>query len=192
MWWLSRVRLVLARRPWLYWLIAGTFAALAALQVWAAHDDALRSRDSWGTTRQVWVVSADVAAGGAIVAERHEYPVAVLAGDVVDDLPIGAIAARPLARGSVLTADAMVGDQAIAPDWVVVALAAEHAPTLVDGDGVTLFAGGVRLCDGRVVGVTEASVEAGVPPECAAQVSTQLTATDILLARHPWAPSRRT
>jgi hypothetical protein len=189
MWWLARVRLVLARRPWLYWLMAGCIAAPAGLQVWSVHDAAVQARAAWGATRAVWVVAADTAAGQPVVAERHDYPTAVLAGDVIDDLPPDPIAARHLAHGTVLTADALVGPQALAPDWVVVALGAERAPSLVAGDGVSLFAAGTRLCDGTVAAATAERVEVGVPPDCAATVSSQLAAADIVVTRRA---SRRT
>jgi hypothetical protein len=192
MWWLARARLVLARRPWLYWLIAGCIAAPAGLQVWSAHDDAVRARTAWGTTRAVWVVAADTAAGAPVVVERHDYPSAVLAGDVVDDLPPAPVAARALARGTVLTTDALIGSHALAPDWVVVALSAEHAPSLLAGDDVSLFSAGTRLCDGTVAAATADRVEVGVPPDCAAQVSSQLAAADILVTRRASRVSRRT
>jgi hypothetical protein len=189
---LARVRLVLARRPWLYWLMAGCVAAPAGLQVWSVHDAAVQARAAWGDARPVWVVAADTPAGAPVVVERRDYPSAMLVDDVIDDVPTAPIAARPLARGTVLTADAVVGPQALSPDWVVVPLSAEHAPSLIPGDAVTLFAAGIRLCDGTVTAATGERVEAGIPPDCAMQVSTQLTTAEILVTRRAPGASRRT
>jgi hypothetical protein len=70
-----------------------------------------------------------------------------------------------------------------------VALGAERAPSLVAGDGVSLFAAGTRLCDGTVAAATAERVEVGIPPDCAATVSSQLAAADIVVTRRA---SRRT
>ena len=67
---LPRVRLALARRPWLYWLCVAVCAAVVWFSVAAAQERVSAARDSWGTTRTVWVTTGEVAAGEAVVAAR--------------------------------------------------------------------------------------------------------------------------
>lgn len=196
MWWLARVRLVLARRPWLYWTLAGWLAAMAGLQVWSVSDDAVRARHVWGTTRAVWVVTSDAHPGDPVAVARRDYPVAVLPSTALGSPPSAPVAARPLAAGTVLAIGDLADAGTVPADWVIVAVAAEHAPTLTPGDQVALFAAGQSLCDG-IAAATGASpdvaqVEVGVPLACAAQLSIHLAAADVVLTRRAAGASRRT
>ena len=189
MWWLARVRLVLARRPWLYWALSGSLAAMAALQVWSAYDDASRAREAWGTARTVWVVTKDTAVGDPVALERRDYPAAMVPTAALEAVPAEPAAARSLAAGAVLTADDLAGGRAVPADWVVVAIAGEHTPTLTPGDRVAVLAAGQTLCDGLVAATGSSlevtQVEVGIPIACAAQVSAESATGTITLARHP-------
>ena len=189
MWWLPRVRMVLARRPWLYWAMAASLAAIAGLQVWSASDDATRTRDAWGTTRAVWVVIDDAAPGRPVAAERRDYPAAMVPVAALDAAPTAPVAARPLIAGTVLAPGDLADERTVPADWVVVAIAAEHTPTLTTGDRVGLFAAGQSLCDGIVAVASSspdaAQVEVGVPVACAAQVSVESPTGALTVARHP-------
>ena len=57
----ARVRHVLARRPWLYWLAVLRLAATAGLVVADAAAGVEAARRSWGATRPVVVAVVDVA-----------------------------------------------------------------------------------------------------------------------------------
>ena len=71
---LPRLRLALARRPWLYWLLVCVCGATVWLGLAAAHTRADRARTQWGTTRSVWVARTAIAAGDPLLAtaeDRH-------------------------------------------------------------------------------------------------------------------------
>jgi hypothetical protein len=181
--WLPRLRLAFARRPWLYWLVAGSLIVLAWWQVSSVHAAARRARDAWGTTVEVWVSSTDAAAGAPLAIERREYPTAMVPTSALADLHEPVIAARHVAAGAVLVGADVVGDHALPDSWIVFAIAADGAPALVQGDGVAVFAAGQRLCDGTVAAPPGEQVEFGVPAECGGAVGNAVALGEVVLAR---------
>ena len=77
---LAMVRRVLARRPWIYWLVVAAVAAgcaIATASVLGGVDD---ERARWGDTAVVLVADRDVAAGeplADLLTERR-YPIAMI------------------------------------------------------------------------------------------------------------------
>lgn len=183
MWLLPRLRLALARRPWLYWLLVGAAAALTWWRVAALHDDAERARASWGTAVEVWVVAADTPHGQPVTANRRTLPAAAVPVTAVREFEPGAVAARDLVAGAVLLPTDLMGDAATPPGWVVVAVGA-RAPHLVVGDMVTVFVGGRQVCDGRAAGeVVDETVELALPSECAATLSVAASTSEVVVGR---------
>ncbi len=185
---LPRVRLALARRPWLYWLCVAVCAAVVWFSVAAAQERVSAARDSWGTTRTVWVTTGEVAAGEAVVASPREHPLAVVPAAALRSLPADAVAARSIATGEVLVADDLAGESLAPSGWVVFAVPADAAPTLAVLDRVVVFGSGQRWCDGIVVASAEVEtevVEVAVAPGCAADLSAQLALGATTLARLP-------
>ncbi len=180
---LPKVRLLLARRPWLYWLCTAVCAAIAWAAVGSAQGAAVRERQRWGTTRAVWVTTQPASPGGPLTAERREYPLAVVPGDALTTLPAAATAAHPLARGEVLVAADLAGAVAIPSGWVAFAITGDEVPHLVPGDAAALFGQGARWCDGVVLAVLDTHVEVAVPPECADGLSAVLAVGEVVLAR---------
>ena len=180
---LPKVRLLLARRPWLYWLCAGVCAAIAWAAVGAAQSAAVRERQRWGTTRTVWVTTQTASPGEQVAAEHREYPLAMVPTDALDTLPSAATAAHMLARGEVLVAADLVGAVAIPSGWVAFAITGDDVPHLVPGDSAVLFGQGTRWCDGVVLALLDNTVEVAVPPECADGLSAVLTVGEVVLAR---------
>lgn len=83
----ARARLVLARRPWLYW---GAVAVVAALVALATHHrlaaiDAARAE--WGTTRTVLVADGRLEPGDRIAGRLVELPEAAVPPQALADLP---------------------------------------------------------------------------------------------------------
>ena len=114
----ARVRLVLARRPWAYWLIVATLAALPAL---AVHDHMTRldqARRSWDETRLVLVASTTLGPGEPILTRTVEVPVALLPAGALEELPAGARLRQRVADGEVLTCLLYTSDAA--DDFAVV------------------------------------------------------------------------
>ena len=95
---LPRLRLLLARRPWLYWLVVGLCASVVWLSVSAAAEGVEAERARWGTTQRVWVTSAPVAAGSSVVAVARDYPQAMVPSAALTEEPVG-VATHALAAG---------------------------------------------------------------------------------------------
>jgi hypothetical protein len=185
-----RLRLLLARRPWLYWSAVGLCAAAVWLSVSAAADDVAAERARWGTTTRVWVTSAPVAAGAPVVAVARDYPQAMVPPAAVTAKPDGA-AAHALAEGAIVVATDLVDESGLVPaDWLVFAVPADDGPAVVVGDTVAVFGSGQWWCDGTVAAFIDSAVdgrtvELAVPPDCAPSLSAQLALGAVTLARSP-------
>ena len=187
MWLLARLRLLLARRPWLYWLAVGLCAGSAWLTIHGSQARVEAERASWGATLTVWVAEGNTAAGASISAAPHEYPAAVVPPSAIAAEPTG-VARRSIAAGEILVEGDLAGDADPPTGWVVLALAADLAPVLVPGDSVAVMGNGQRLCDGLVTAVSTGEpsgggIEIAVPANCAGVTTTHLTAATVVLAR---------
>jgi hypothetical protein len=181
--WLPRLRLVFARRPWLYWAIAGTLTACAWWQVSALHADARRARDSWGATVTVWVSLADTPPGTPLSVERRAYPARVVPDGALVDTDPPHVAARRVAAGAVLVPADVADGGALPASWVVFTVPSDGTPALEQDDDIAVFSVGRRLCDGTVAAPPAEQVEFGVPPDCATAVASGLALGDVVLAR---------
>ncbi len=68
----ARARLVLARRPWIYWSVVAAFATLAAMTVHGEMATISAERDRWGTTRTVLIASRPHEPGDPITAHAAD------------------------------------------------------------------------------------------------------------------------
>jgi hypothetical protein len=182
MWLLPRLRYVFARRPYLYWLLAGCCAALIAARLEGIESAAHRSAAAWGTARPVWVSGGDAAPGDPIHPVQRRYPAAMVPAVALRSVPPDAHAARALVTGQVLLPDDLASGRTPPADWVVLAVPAEHAPRLVRGDGVAVLHTGALACDGLMSDPNGDQVEIAVPVACAATVSVEIST--IVVARH--------
>lgn len=182
---LPRLRMLLARRPWLYWLIVGMCAIAVWLSVSSAQAQVTQERDSWGTTRDVWVASGPIAAGEVVDAAVAEYPSAMVPPSAVSSLAAGAVAARSIADGEVVVATDVAFAGLVPAEWIVFAVPLDGAPWLVVGDEVSVFGSGQFWCEGMAAEIGDATVEIAVPQDCASSVSAQLSLGAVTLARHP-------
>ncbi|MEQ1701460.1 MAG: hypothetical protein ABMA25_15230 [Ilumatobacteraceae bacterium] len=186
-----RLRLLLARRPWLYWLVVGLCAAVVWLSVSAAADGVAAERARWGTTQRVWVAAAPVAAGSPVVAVARDYPQAMVPPSALTAEPSGVAAHELAADEVVVEGDVVSADDGLAPtDWLVFAVPVEAAPQVASGDTVAIFGSGQWWCDGVVAGASDSAVdgrvvELAVPPDCAPSLSAQLALGAVTLARAP-------
>ena len=180
---LPRLRLLLARRPWLYWSAVGACAIAVWVSMSAASAGVERERAEWGTTQRVWVTNGAIGAGEPIRASAHEFPVAMVPADAVDVAPTG-VAAHALSAGEVVVPGDFAGDRGLLPlEWLVFAVPVDGGPALAPGDSVAVFGSGQHWCDGVTIAGGEQAVEVGVAPECAAAVSAQLALGAVTLAR---------
>ncbi len=180
---LPRLRLALARRPWMYWVFVAVCTAIAWSTLASAQARLDDQRQRWGETRRVWVAAADIAPGDLVRSAARDYPIAMLPTSAIDAQPVDAIATTAIAAGEVLvTSDVAATDRSLPAGWVVFALAGDNTPALRQGDRVAIFGSGLRWCDGVVVAREEEAVEIGVPPDCAEAVSAQLAIDSVVLA----------
>ena len=147
----ARVRLFLARRPWVYWCAAAALAVavgLATLQQLEAVDEARRR---WADRRAVVVAAHDHRAGDELVWRTVEFPLVAIPPSAIDEVAPGTIARQRIGTGEVVvTADvtAPAGPAAGAePGTVVVPVADPLVRDLRVGLPVQIVADGVVLAD---------------------------------------------
>jgi len=169
----TRVRLLLVRRPWVWWSAVGLTAVVVGIAVSGAVRRLDEQRRAWGERRTVWVASATVAPGETLLAEARTYPVAMIPAAAVTELPAAAVARQRVAAGEVVVGDDVTpaGTPGLVPrGWVAVPIPQRSAVARV-GDAVAAFADGRRLADGVVVATGEEHVVVAVPADAAAAVA---------------------
>lgn len=169
----ARLRLLLVRHPWVWWVAVAATAAVIGVSVAGAVRRLDGQRRSWGETRTVWVATAAAAPGEPLVVETRSYPAAMVSAAAVTDEPIGALARQRVAVGEVVvTEDLDVGGTPglVPAGWVAVPVAQRAAVVRV-GDAVAAFADGRRLADGVVVAVDQEQVVVAVDAGVAADVA---------------------
>lgn len=175
-----RVRLALARRPWLRWTVVAAIALAAGWNVHVRLDGVDDARSAWTDQRIVLVASGDHAPGDALVVESRTLPSAAIPPSALDELPAGAIVRQHVARGEVVThADVASGDgpaAAAESGEVVVAvsdpLLATAMSTVSVGLRVAIHSEGIVLAhDARVTAVDGDVVFVALHAEDATAVS---------------------
>lgn len=188
MWIVPRLRLALARRPWLYWLAVAVCAAVVALQWNGARASMQRARDAWGTARPVVVAEVAAAPGDVVTLAVRSYPEAVVPPEAMAGAPevAGPLrAARPLVAGQMVLPGDLLEAGTPPAGWVVLAVDPGHAPALAPGQAVAVFVAAQRACDGVVTAADVERIEAAVPPDCAAAAADALLSGSVVLARLP-------
>lgn len=172
----ARVRLVLARRPWIYWVAVAALAGAAGLGVerrLAAVDEA---RERWATSRSAVVAAHDHEPGDPLVVRHVELPEAAIPELAVERLPPTARATQRIAAGEVVVElDVSPGDgpaAAAGPDTLVVAVEDPLARHLPIGQAVLVAADGAVLADrAAVVEVVDDVAFVAMDPEAAPAVA---------------------
>jgi Flp pilus assembly protein CpaB len=101
-----QLRLFIARRPLVHWLLIGLAALLTGVYVYSRAAGAEAARHRWGTAREVVVAVHDLAAGHRVEPEdvrRQSWPVALV--------PPGALSSRD--EGGVVSAPVMAGEPVV-------------------------------------------------------------------------------
>lgn len=174
------IRLALARRPWIRWLVVGATAlgvGVLVLGQLRAVDDARRA---WTDQRSVLVAARDHEPGDVLVVETRRLPVAAVPESALDIEQIGAVARQRVGAGEVVTAFDVttgVGPASIAEGGdVVVAISdpllADAGASLSVGLPVAVHSDGIVLAaDSRIVAVDGPVVFVAVATADAASVS---------------------
>lgn len=157
----ARARLVLARRPWIYWVVVAALAVAAASSVRSEMASIASERDTWGSTRSVVVARHQLEPGDPVTADLVSLPLAALPDDALTEEPDDAVVVRQrVAAGEILTrldVTSRPGPAALAdPSTVVVALSDPLARDVVVGLNVQVAADGLVLATAaRVTGVVD-------------------------------------
>lgn len=151
----ARVRLVLARRPWLYWLIVGAIAAVPALAVRGHLARLDEARRSWEESRSVLVAAAPLGPGDPIRIRTVDVPVALLPDGALGEIPGGARLRQRVAGGEILTevdiADRPGPASLAGEGTVVVGLSDPLSRSVGIGLDVQVAADGIVLADAATV-----------------------------------------
>ncbi len=151
----ASARLVLARRPWVYWVVVALLAATAAAVTQTQMSSIAAERNRWGATRSVLVASEPLEPGDPLAADLVELPIAAIAVGALIEHPVGAIARQRLAAGEmIMDVDIASGSGPAAlaePGTVVVALSDPLARDVVVGLAVQLVADGLVLAESATV-----------------------------------------
>lgn len=97
-----RIRLSIARRPWIRWLVISGIGVLAAWLVFGQLQQVDTARASWSEQREVWVAAIDHSPGDALVAERRTLPLVAISPAAADEIESGTTARQHVRRGEVI------------------------------------------------------------------------------------------
>lgn len=185
----ARARLVLARRPWLYWAIVAALTAAVVVTTRNELATVERARAEWGSTQSVLVATRTLEPGDPIETERIDVPVAMAPSAALDDMPHDAILRQRVGAGEILTEVDIAprpGPAALAPvGTIVVAIADPLARYVPLGASVQIAADGLLIAERATVtdatdDVMFLAVEPGVAPAVAAAAEQGLAVILIL------------
>lgn len=174
------VRRLLARRPWIHWVVVLVFAVgtgFAMRQRVAGIDEARRA---WGETRAVLVASHDARPGDVVEFDIRDVPVAVVPPAALpDDMTRDVLIARQdVSAGEIITASDVGrggadGAAALLPDgWAAVPVAESPPLGAAIGARVQVVSDGIVLApEAVVVGYHDDVTLIGVPTAAAPMVA---------------------
>ncbi len=99
----ARARLVLARRPWIYWLSIAMLTVVVAVAVNDRVASIDAARDEWGDLRTVVVADGQLEPGDVAVVRLAELPVAAVPDAALTDVGPDTLVRQRVADGEVLT-----------------------------------------------------------------------------------------
>ena len=173
----ARARLVLARRPWVYWTVVAALAFDPRRRRRCATQLARRARNDWGATRSVLVAERRLAPGDTVAARLVDLPLAAIPPGALDELPDGARLHQRVGDGEVVTEldiTALPGPAGRAtPGTVVVAMSDPLGRGVTIGLNVQVAADGLVLAESATVvevvdDVIFVAVDASIAPTVAA------------------------
>jgi hypothetical protein len=170
---IARARVAIARHPLLYWIAIVCCAVVAGLVAASAVHGVETQRQSWGSTRSVWVATSTHRAGDPLQVSLHEVPAAVVPDAVVQADPSQRPARQAIAAGEVITEFDVAGEGVLAlvpDDAVALAVATATGAVFQLGDPVVVFETGQLLAAGTIVAVADEAVMVAVPRTAAGAV----------------------
>lgn len=183
---MARARRIVARRPWIQWVVVAALALAVAASVTDAMTAVDAERAAWGRSATVWVATADAQAGGPIHATPRAIPRAVRPPGAVGEPVDGATARQAIGRGEIVTRlDVVSDDRGLAPTGWLVAPLRESLPSGAGvGERVHVVSDGLVLAaDAIVIDRIDDVTLVAVPPDVAPLVAASESAVIALLRR---------
>ena len=180
---MARLRMLLARRPWIHWTIVAMLASSVGVVVAHGIASIQRQRDRWGETTAAVVATRTIAPGDAIsgdAAHVVQLPLTMVPASALHALPAAVTATltatQHIAAGEVIVAldtSSLTGPAALLPNgWLAIGVESTDSAQFRLGDRATVLADGhVVAADAVVVAVDTARVLVGVPAARAADVA---------------------
>jgi Flp pilus assembly protein CpaB len=186
---LVALRRLVARRPWVHWLVVAATATAFAASVLDRIDRVDAARDSWGRTVTVAVATARLRPGDELRAEERELPAAMVPEGAVSG-PVAGVVRQHLGPGEIVTeldVAAPGGPQAMLPDrWLAVPVVEQPPSGAVVGDRVQVVSDGFVLsADALVVGLLDDVTLVAVPADEAAALPAAANAGGLTLLLRP-------
>ncbi len=177
--WMSRMRMTVARHPWIHWAFVALLATAIGGSIAIGLAGVRREREAWGMTRTVLVATRAIVPGEPVVdaVEPRDVPVALVPAAAVATVDAAATAIRFVGVGEMLVAPDIVarpGPGAVLPDgWLAIDIADVDNPSLFAvGDSAVVLAGGRAIAaHAVVVAVTGTDVVVGVSARDAGAVA---------------------
>jgi pilus assembly protein CpaB len=193
-----QLRLFVARRPLVHWLLIGLAALLTGAFVYSRAAGAQEARQRWGTARSIVVAVRDLPAGhrvGPGDVRRRSWPAALVPAGALSSLDDGVVVAEPVVAGEPVVRSRLGRARAgpiaatLAPGRRAVALPVGDAPPPVAvGDQVDLVAAGSALAaqvvarGASVVAVQERAVVVAVTADELPEVAGGLVDGTVVVA----------
>jgi hypothetical protein len=186
------LRRVLARRPWIRWIVVLTAAVATGAAVRervGAVDDARRA---WGDTRAVLVARLDTKPGEPLVVDVRDVPSAVVPKAALEAGATQLVARQDVSAGEIVTAfdvgrRGQAGPAALLPEgWAAVPIVESPATGAPIGARVQIAGDGAVLADDAIiVGHHDDVTLVGVPADVAAMVAAGAEAGSVALLLLP-------
>jgi hypothetical protein len=155
---LANIRMHVARRPWIRWLVVAVLALGVGVAVASELAGVRREREAWGRSTTVYVATKDLAVGDPVAdaVERREVPSVVVPLSALADLPAGGSATQHVSVGEIVVAGdvaAATGPRALIPSgWLGIDLSDVANPALFAvGDPAAVLGGGATIAASAVV-----------------------------------------
>jgi hypothetical protein len=186
------IRRVLARRPWLYWVLVTALAGVLAAATEANLSEVQRARDAWGETTTVLVATGNIAPGQPVAedARWREFASAMVPANAVSAHDLPAIARQHISTGEIVTTvdiTATDGQLALVPDeWLAVVVAESPRSGATVGNAVRLVSDGVVIAEqALVIGEVDGATLIAVPENVAPLVPVAAESGSLTLLRVP-------
>jgi hypothetical protein len=188
------LRRLLARRPWIHWLVVLTAAVATGAALRERVNAIDEARQAWGDARDVLVARADTRPGESLDVDVRDVPSAVVPQGALelDASRAQLVARQDVSAGEIVTAvdvgrGGQVGPAALLPDgWAAVPIVESPAAGAPIGSRVRVAGDGVVLAgDAIVVGYHDDVTLVGVPADAAAMVAAGAQAGGVALLLLP-------